>query len=106
MRVSGSRASQLSGGIFLIGLGLLFVSGYWWPGILFVIGAGILAQGMAEGRSWYACQGAFWMIGLGIWFALGSSIGVLFVLLGVSVLFGAIFRPPFLEKPKVKNWLE
>jgi hypothetical protein len=32
------RASSISGGIFLIGLGVLFLTGWWWPGILVVIG--------------------------------------------------------------------
>ena len=45
MGLSGKRASELSGGVFLIGLGVLFVTGYWFPGILFVIGATSLVQG-------------------------------------------------------------
>jgi hypothetical protein len=32
------RASSISGGIFLIGLGVLLITGWWWPGILLVIG--------------------------------------------------------------------
>jgi len=32
------RASSISGGIFLIGLGVLFLTDWWWPGILVVIG--------------------------------------------------------------------
>jgi len=32
------RASSISGGIFLIGLGVLFLTNWWWPGILVVIG--------------------------------------------------------------------
>ena len=32
------RASGLSGGIFLIGLGVLMFTGWWWPGIMLVIG--------------------------------------------------------------------
>ena len=47
--VSGQRANEISGAIWLIGLGILFVTGYWWPGILIVIGAGSIAQGLAEG---------------------------------------------------------
>ena len=41
--VDKKRSDQAAGGVFLIGLALLFMTGYWWPGILFVIGAGILA---------------------------------------------------------------
>jgi len=32
------RASGLSGGIFLIGLGVLLFTNWWWPGIMLVIG--------------------------------------------------------------------
>jgi len=32
------QASSISGGIFLIGLGVLFLTNWWWPGILLVIG--------------------------------------------------------------------
>jgi len=32
------RASSISGGIFLIGLGVLLFTGWWWPGIMLVIG--------------------------------------------------------------------
>jgi hypothetical protein len=32
------QASGISGGIFLIGLGVLFLTDWWWPGILVVIG--------------------------------------------------------------------
>jgi hypothetical protein len=48
-------ASGLSGGIFLIGLGVLLFTGWWWPGIMLVIGLsggaelifrGKLAQGI------------------------------------------------------------
>jgi len=32
------QASSISGGIFLIGLGVLFLTDWWWPGIMLVIG--------------------------------------------------------------------
>lgn len=30
--------SSVAGGVFLIGLGVLIITGNWWPGIMFVIG--------------------------------------------------------------------
>jgi hypothetical protein len=106
MRMSGARASQVSGGVMLIGLGVLFATHYWWPGILFVVGACALAQGLVEGRGWYALQGAIWLFAMGVWFALGSSLAVLFVALGASMILGVLIRPPFAAKPKADNWLE
>ena len=32
------RASSISGGIFLISLGVLLFTGWWWPSIMFAIG--------------------------------------------------------------------
>lgn len=105
--VSGQRANQISGAVWMIGLGILFITGRWWPGILIVIGAGSIAQGLAEGRGWYGFQGGLWAIGLGIWFWFGAPIGALFIVMGVSALLGAIFRPPFLhKKPTMDNSLE
>ena len=106
MYIRGERANQISGAVFLIGLGVLFATGFWFPGILLVIGATMLVQGLADGRGWYSLQGAAWMIGLGIWFATGASVAMLFILLGISVLIGALVRPPMFAKPKVDNSLE
>ena len=33
-----TRNSRVSGSIFLVGLGILLYTGWWWPGIMFVIG--------------------------------------------------------------------
>lgn len=83
-----TNADQLSGGVFFIGLALLFLTGWWWPGIMFVIGATALAQAMAEGRRWYAAQGALWAIGIGIVFFFGFSLPLLFLLIGAGMIFG------------------
>ncbi|NPV67288.1 MAG: hypothetical protein HPY64_09115 [Anaerolineae bacterium] len=97
-RLTKERADQIAGGVFLIGLAILFTTSIgFWPGILFVIGASSLARGMAEGREWYSVQGALWMIGLGLFFAVGFSLPLLLIVIGLSMLFGWRFRPPFIE---------
>ena len=101
------RANQITGATWMIGLGILLITGYWFPGIFFVIGAGMLVQSLVDGRGWYSAQGAWWMIALGVWFMLGAGVGTLFILIGISLLIGAILRPPFLaKKPYVDNTLE
>ena len=93
--VTSKRADQVSGGVFIIGLGLMFLGTIpWWPGILLVIGASSLARGLAEGQRWYSVQGALWMIGLGLLFWGGFSLPLLLILIGVSMLAGVVFRPP------------
>jgi hypothetical protein len=87
------RGNQVSGAVFLIGLGLLFLTNFWWPGILFVLGAAAIAQGLSEGRGWYALQGGVWLIGIGLVFSIGFSLPLLLILLGLSMLCGTVFRP-------------
>jgi hypothetical protein len=108
MNMRQRRADEISSGVFLIGLGLCFALGFW-PTIMFVIGATSIAQGLVEGRGWYAFQSAVWTIGIGIWALFGFSMVVFFILLGASMIVGAFVRPPFLEgkpKPFVDNTLE
>lgn len=42
--------SGIAGGIFLIGLGVLIITGSWWPGIMFVIGLAIGAERAFHGN--------------------------------------------------------
>lgn len=98
------NASQISGGVFLVGLGMLFLTGWWWPGIMFVIGASMLARTMAEGEPLSSATGAFWTIGIGVVFGLPGLIGgiagtfwnifpLILVGLGLFMLFGGRYRP-------------
>jgi hypothetical protein len=107
MELRERRADEISGAVWLIGLGVLLITGRWWPGILFVIGAGMIAQSLVERRGWYASQGALWLIGLGLMFLFHAPIGALFIVLGISALLGALFRPsPFARKPPADHYLE
>ncbi len=44
-----SASGTVAGGVFLIGLGMLLLTGWWWPGIMAVLGlagaAGLLYRG-------------------------------------------------------------
>lgn len=100
MELSDQRAGQVTGGIWLIGLGLLFYTGHWWPGIMFVIGASSIVQGLVEGRGWYAFQGGLWCIAIGVWAYYHFNIALFFVVLGASMIVMALVRPPIFEKPK------
>lgn len=108
------QAGQVSGGVMLIGLGMLFLTGWWWPGIMFVVAASIFARTMVEGKPLTSATGAFWLIGIGIFFGLpgliggiAGSIGQLWPLIligiGLFMLFGGRYRPNverFDDKPK------
>jgi hypothetical protein len=63
------RASQISGGLFLISLGILVFTGWWWPGIMIAIGLSGGAELVFRGR---VLQGLgtlafFCAIPIGIW---------------------------------------
>jgi hypothetical protein len=45
------RASGISGGIFLICLGILLFTGWWWPGIMFAIGLAGGAELIFRGKT-------------------------------------------------------
>jgi len=42
--------SGIAGGIFLIGLGMLILTGNWWPGLMFVIGSALAADRVFRGN--------------------------------------------------------
>jgi hypothetical protein len=46
----GKQASAISGGIFLICLGVLIITGWWWPGILIAIGLAGGAEQIFRGK--------------------------------------------------------
>jgi hypothetical protein len=45
------RASSISGGLFLISLGVLVFTGWWWPGIMFAIGLSAGAELIFRGKT-------------------------------------------------------
>jgi len=100
MRLSNERAGELMGGVWMIGLGILFWTGAWWPGIMFVIGISSILQGLVEGKGWYAFQTGFWTIAIGVWALYRFNIAVFFLALGASMVLLALVRPPAFEKPK------
>lgn len=83
------KSEQVSGAIFLIGLGLLFITGWWFPGMLFVIGASQLGSVLISEGDWKNATGALWLIGLGTIFWLNLPWGFIFILVGLSYLFCA-----------------
>lgn len=50
-KVKKGRASGISGGIFLISLGVLLFTGWWWPGIMFAIGLAGGAELVFRGKT-------------------------------------------------------
>ena len=87
------QKNNIQTGIWLIGIGVLALTNFWWPGIMFVIGLSALASG--------SVQAAIWLFGIGVlaWFDFWWP-GILF-LIGIGILAGG-FRP-FRDRTPVEN---
>ena len=86
--VKKRRASGISGGIFLISLGILLFTGWWWPGIMFAIGLSGGAELIFRGK---IARGVgtlvfFCAIPMVVWFAL--EVDIPWNLVGPLVLIG------------------
>jgi hypothetical protein len=85
--VDRKRAEQIGGGVFLVGLAVLFMTGDFFPGILIVIGLAALASDTARGKRWQS-SGALGLLGLGLLFSFGFSFPLLLIIIGVALLMG------------------
>lgn len=84
----------LTGGVWLIGLAVLFMTGWWWPGIMVLIGLSSLFSGLAHAHDANArlgaLQGAVWMLGIGVIAFFGWWWPGMLVLVGISAMLGAV----------------
>jgi hypothetical protein len=101
-----SKANALTGGIWLIGFGVLFATGHWWPGILFLVGITTIVQSWLRGHPLYAMHGGFWVIFIGIWAAFRFNMALLFIGLGIYTILTVLLGPNPLRKPHVDSTLE
>jgi hypothetical protein len=81
-------ADSISGGIFLICLGLLIYTGWWWPGIMVAIGLSSGASLIFRGRIWRGILSFvfFVSIPIGIWII--SETDIPWTLIGPLILIG------------------
>ena len=85
MRSRSSVYSTLSGGLLLIGIGLILLLRMpFFPTIL---------AGFATGRGWQGVQGGIWLVGLFFLFYYEIFWPGILILAGVSALIGAVTRP-------------
>ena len=82
------KASGISGGIFLISLGILIITGWWWPGIMIAIGLASCAELVFRGR---VAQGIgtlifFCAIPIVVWII--QAVSIPWALVGPMILIG------------------
>ena len=82
------RASSISGGIFLISLGVLLFTGWWWPGIMVVLGLAGFAALIFRGQTARAIGtlALFW--GIAIVAIIVQELDVPWAIVGPLVLIG------------------
>ena len=98
MKLTPQQANAITSACWLVGIGILIVTGSWWPGMMFLIGVSSIVQGLVAGRGWYALQGGLWSLGIGVWALANYNILVLFVLIALSGLLAAFVKPPMLDR--------
>jgi hypothetical protein len=95
----------LSGGIMLIGIGVLFLvdSIDFWPWILLVVGLAGVPESIAEEGFWAGLQGLIWMGGLAVLFETGAIWPGILILVGLSIMSGALVRPGSYKRKRMSG---
>jgi hypothetical protein len=87
------QASGISGGIFLISLGLLIITGWWWPGIMIAIGLSSGGELVFRGQTakGIGTLAFFCAIPIVVWIVQAASVPWALVapmiLIGIGVIF-------------------
>jgi hypothetical protein len=85
-RHSGLSDSSITGGVLLAGLGMLVLTGWWWPGIMLVISLASAAELAHRGQVATAMTTFVGFAALSVGIALISAIHVPWVPVGAFVL--------------------
>lgn len=101
-----NRRTTVSGGVFLIGLGALAYTGWWWPGILLILGLAASAELILRGKYLLALLafGLFSVIPLLVaadipWHIVGPFA---LIALGVATLVRSYRQRPYRHLPTAK----
>ncbi len=76
-----------SSAVFFIGMAMLFVLGWWWPGMLVVLALTSMASAYERGQPLFS-SGRLFMLGLALAFALGGHLflPMILIVIGLSQL--------------------
>jgi hypothetical protein len=87
------RSRQLNSGLWLIGLGLLFLTGTFWPGILVLVGISGFLEEQGRDQPQKAVRTLIFMSGLALLFWSGWFWPGILILVGVTTLLSPEVRP-------------
>ncbi|MGB3715366.1 MAG: hypothetical protein WA996_13130 [Candidatus Promineifilaceae bacterium] len=81
-------AGTISGGIFLICLGILLVTGWWWPGIMVAIGLSSGAALIFRGKTWRGIGSLAFFCGIAVVVEIVRNTDVDGLVVGAMILIG------------------
>ena len=81
-------AGAISGGIFLISLGVLLFTGWWWPGIMVAIGLASGAALIFRGKTWQGILSLAFFCGIAVVVEIVRSTDIPGVIVGAFILVG------------------
>lgn len=94
-KISKKKSEAIANGVFLIAIGILFFTNYWWPGILLAIWASLALRQYFSGRIYDLCISSVILLGLfaSTYFDFEWSVlvPVIFVIAGIYVIFREYF---------------
>ena len=82
-------ASAISGGIFIVSLGVLLITGWWWPGIMIAIGLSGGAELIFRGKIMGGIATLAFFCGIPIAIAVAQRIDIPWTAVGGLFLIGA-----------------
>ena len=82
------QASALSGGIFLISLGVLIGTGWWWPGIMVAIGLSSGAALIFRGKTWQGIGTLAFFCGIAVIVEIARETDISGTVVGGMILVG------------------
>jgi hypothetical protein len=82
------RGDALAGGIFLISLGVLLATGWWWPGIMVAIGLSSGAGFIFRGKTLRGIATLIFFVGIGLAVEIIRATDISGVVIGAFVLIG------------------
>ena len=80
--------SGVAGGLILIGIGVLLITGWWWPGIMLVIGVALAAERWLSGSTRDAIMVLAIFLAIPVGIALMTSIDIPWLWVIALVLIG------------------
>ncbi len=85
-RAAGLPSGSISGGVLLIGLGMLLITNWWWPGIMLVIGLASASELARRGQIWAALTTFLSFAAIPVAIALVQAINIPWLPVGAFVL--------------------